>query len=116
MASPCSPAGLDEVSSSSQRIGTELDFDDLRKSSLATFVVKGSLVAERRPQSASLPAGGSIIDAPIETFGKETHRTWNAEFDELAVHECLERVGLVACGDRDVLSEDTNIVLATQVM
>ena len=68
-----------------QRIGTELELDGHGPHALAALDKPRRAVAARRPQSAALPAGIRIVDAPVEALGIEADRIRHAQRDHLAV-------------------------------
>ena len=64
---------------------------DFRQRSFAALHMERRAAAERRPQSAALPAGIGIVDAAVEALGVEAHRIGHAQDDELAVDQRDER-------------------------
>src|SRR5262245_54935325 len=61
-----------------------------------TFDVHRRAVAGRRPEPAALPSGLRIVDAAVDALGEEAHRVGDAQLDDLAVRERVERIGEVA--------------------
>ena len=52
-----------------------------------------------------LPTGVWIIDAPIDVLGEHAHWIRDAQSDELAVHQRIDRIVEVAHGNRYVAAE-----------
>jgi hypothetical protein len=61
-----------------QRIGAQLELDDLGPRAFATFEVKRRSGGVGRPQPLALPAAIRIVDAPVHPFGEEAHGIGNA--------------------------------------
>src|SRR5215472_5417132 len=84
---------------------------DQRLHALAALLEPRRAVAARRPQSATLPAGARIVDAPVEALGVEAERIGDAQHDHLAVLERDEAVVEIAGRHRHVLAEAERVVL-----
>src|SRR5215831_3960156 len=94
-----------------QRIGPHLDVYGARLGALAAFLQPRRAVAVRTPQSAALPAGVRVIDAPVQAFGKEAQRVRDAQHDHLPVLECGEAVIEGGRRDRNVLAKPHRVVV-----
>src|SRR5262249_1314948 len=94
-----------------KRIGPKLESNHFWPRSLAAFRVEWCPVAIRAPQPAPLPAGIGIVDPAVEALGEEAHGVRHAQLDELAIHEHVQRIGVVAGRDRHVLAEAERVVL-----
>src|SRR5437588_7008124 len=70
--------------SSRQRIGPQLEAHDFGSRALAAFDVERGAVAEGRPQAASLPAAGGIVDAAVHPFGVVAHGIGDTQIDPFA--------------------------------
>src|SRR5438445_7717926 len=68
-------------------------------------------VARGHPQPLALPAGFGIIDAAVHALGEESHRIGDAELDDLAVRERVERVREIAGPDGSVHAQAEDVVL-----
>src|SRR6478672_12599819 len=66
--------------------------------------------AERRPQSAALPAGILVVDAAVHVLGEEAHWVRYPQIDQLAARERQERLAAIGRSDRHVWPEPQRIV------
>src|SRR5262249_46940836 len=82
-----------------------------RLGTLAAFLQPRRAVAVGAPQSAALPAGVGVVDAPVQALGKEALRVRDAQHEHLPVLERGEAVVEVRGRDRDVLAEPDRVVL-----
>src|SRR6516164_9798482 len=87
-----------------ERIGPQLDVNGPGLGALARFLQPRRAVAIRAPESAPLPAGVRIVDAPIKTLGVEAHGVGDAQHHHLPVLEGDEAVIEVGGRDRAVLA------------
>src|SRR5262249_47138814 len=79
--------------------------------SLAAFHQPRRAVAAGAPQTAALPAGVRIVDAPVQALGVEAHGIWDAQRDHLSVLERNEAVVQVRGRDRNVLPQARRVVV-----
>src|SRR6266568_2193215 len=68
-------------------------------------------VAGGHPEAAALPAGIAIIDASVEPLGEKAHRIGDAKLNDLSADQGVERIRLVAGGDRHVRAKAEDVVL-----
>src|SRR5687767_11595159 len=94
-----------------QRIGAKLKFHHLTRGAFAAFHVKRRARADAGPKSPSFPAGGGIVDSPINPLRVEAQRVGNAKDHPFAILQGQETFGLVACIDRNVGSQTERIEL-----
>src|SRR5262249_24351608 len=73
------------IASVCQRIGANLDVYRDWARTLAKLVEPGRAVAAGAPQAPAFPAGGRMVDTPVETLGVETHRVRHPHQDHLPV-------------------------------
>src|SRR5215475_4566628 len=100
-----------QIRSFRQRIGTELELHDFWFRPFAAFDMIGRSAGVGRPHSSALPARFRIVDAPVHTFGVETHGIGDAKGDELSVHQDFQRIGKIPRGERHVLAQSEDVVL-----
>src|SRR5262245_53009595 len=65
-------------SSMRQRVRADLEVHDDGLLALPAFHEPRRPVAARGPEAASLPAGGRVVDAPVEALGVEAERVRDA--------------------------------------
>src|SRR5262249_30353823 len=94
-----------------QRIRPHLDVHGAGLRSLAAFHQPRRAVAAGAPQTAALPAGVRIVDAPVQALGVEAHGIWDAQRDHLSVLERDEAVVQVRGRDRNVLPQARRVVV-----
>src|ERR1700732_3064683 len=94
-----------------QRIRPKLEMHHYGGAALAALFEPGRPVAAGRPQSAALPAGIGIIDAPVEPLGVEAHRIRHAQRDHLAVLECDQAVVEIASRHWNIVAKPEGVVL-----
>src|SRR6516225_4397744 len=94
-----------------QWIGPHLDVYGARLGTLAAFLQPRRAVAVGAPQSAALPAGVWVVDAPVQALGKEALRVRDAQHDHLPVLERGEAVIEVGGRDRNVLAKSHRVVV-----
>src|SRR5687768_5691142 len=99
------------LASPRQRIGPELEPVHLARVPLSPFHMERRAGADRRPETAPLPAGCRVVNAAVEPLGIESQRIGDTEDDPLSVLEDEEPLGLVACVDRDVLAKAEGVEL-----
>ena len=73
--------------------------------------MNGSPVARSHPQAAAFPPRVGIVDAAVDLLGEKSHRVGDAQFDDAAVHERVQRIRLVAGGYRRIGAEPERVVL-----
>src|SRR5215471_10259630 len=121
---PTLPRPRGRVYSMRQRIGAQLEVHDQRARQrlrglaggargrgVDAFDMHRGAVAGGHPQTTALPASIGVVDAAVEALGKEAHRIRHAQLDHPAADQCMERIRLVASGDRDVGAEPQDVVL-----
>src|SRR5215471_5017263 len=94
-----------------QWVRPHLNVYGARLGALAAFLQPRRAVPVRTPQPAALPAGIRVIDAPVQTLGKEAQRVGDAQHDHLPVLERGEAVIEVGGRDRDVLAKPYRVVV-----
>src|SRR2546429_1656582 len=94
-----------------ERIGTELEPDDLARRPLPAFDMERRSRGVGREQALALPARVRIVDASVHPLGVEAHRIGDAQIDERAVHEGEQGLVGVAGGDRHVLAQPERVEL-----
>ncbi len=107
-----------------ERIGTQLELHDQRARQRCRRLARSAggrrvdaldmlrrAVARGRPQGSPLPAGVRIVNAAFETFGEKAHRVGDAQFDNLATDQRVQRVRLVAGFERHIGAKAQNVVL-----
>src|SRR5262249_24208157 len=94
-----------------QRVGPYLDVDGARLRTPATLLEPRRAVAPRAPQPTALPAGIGVVDAAIETLGKEAKRIRDAQHDHLAVLEGRKSVIEVGGRDRNIFAQAHRVVV-----
>src|SRR6266566_775201 len=93
-----------------ERIGTQLEMDDIGRSSSAAFAVPWRAAAPRRPQSPGAPAAVGIVDASLKSFGEKPHRIRDGNVDPLPICKRLHAVGLIFENDHGVFAKAEDIV------
>src|SRR5262245_31433358 len=68
-------------------------------------------VARGRPQFATLPTYVRVIDATLQTLGKEAHRVGHPQLEDSVADQRMQRVRLVARGNRHIGAKTQNVVL-----
>src|SRR5262249_35431231 len=93
------------------RIGPDLEVHGQRLRPLAAFAQPRRAVAARGPQSAPLPPGIRVVDAPVESLGVEAERIRDAQRNHLTILQGDEGAHEVGRRHRDVLAEAERVVL-----
>src|SRR5262245_14501722 len=91
--------------SARQRIGTQLEFHDLRFASYAAFRMEHGARRISCPYAPPFPASAGVVDATIHAPVVEIERIGNPQVYELAVDEREQRRIQVAGCDGNILSE-----------
>src|SRR5689334_7272541 len=108
-----------------ERIRPHLEVDGLARRSLAALVLPWRAVRPPRPEAASLPPGGGIVDPAVDGFGVEPERVRHAQHGPLAFVsrragngrlEGEQRAAAVTRRNLDVVAEAERVVLVGPVV
>src|SRR5688572_28224379 len=94
-----------------KRIWPELEPNRLAGCPLPAFHVERGARADRRPETAPLPAGLRVVDAAVQPLCVEAHRIGHTENNPPSVPENEEPLGLIPGVERHVLSEPERVEL-----
>src|SRR5258708_23183754 len=61
-----------------QRIGAQLEVNDLAHLAFAALDVSGSPIGEGGPQSLALPTRSHVVEAPVHALGEIADGVWHA--------------------------------------
>src|SRR5215831_10749654 len=99
-----------------ERVRANLELEDLACGPFSAFDVEWSSCGECRPDAFAFPTRARIINPAVDSLRIETHRVWNAQTYEFAIHQSQKRFGFVAGCERYIFAQAEHIEVVYEVV